>query len=192
MGGAMGGMSGMGGAMGGAGGDPKWPPYFMGTQLILVTSPEGDKATAYSMETGKAKTVRLFGPGGPKRGAIPIVSSSVAAYQLTGPNINRLAAFSVTDGSWHTQDLREPTDNATPILSPSLVAYGIGRRIYAFSAVANRWDVLESPAGVKPQPIVSGQWVTFEHDGHLYVFSGKTGKWVDIDTRSNADAPEDR
>jgi hypothetical protein len=164
----------------------------MGTQLILVTSPEGDKATAYSTETGKAKTVRLFEAKGPKRGAMPIVSSLVAAYQLTGPNINRLAAFSVTDGSWHTQDLRDPTDKATPIVGQSLVAYGIGRHIYAFSAVANRWDVLELPAGVKPQPAVSFQWVTFEHDGHLYVFSGKTGKWVDIDTRSNADAQEER
>ncbi len=192
MGGMGGGLRGMGGGMGGVAGDPKRPHYLMGNQLVLVTSPEGDKATAYSTETGKAKTVRLFEARGARREATPIVSGSVAAYYLKGPNITRLAAFSVTDGSWHTQDLREPADEATPILGQSLVAYGIGRRLYAFSAIANRWDVLELAEGIKPQPVVGFEWVTFEHDGHLYIFSGKTGKWTDIDTRGNPDTPEDR
>ncbi len=192
MGGMGGGMGGMGGRMGAVVGDPKRPQYIMSNQLFVVTSPEGDKATAYSTETGKAKTVRLFEAKGPRRRATPIVSGSVAAYYLKGPNITRLAAFSVTDGSWHTQDLREPADEATPIVGQSLVAYGIGRRLYAFSAIANRWDVLELAEGIKPQPVVGIDWVTFEHDGHLYIFSGKTGKWTDIDTRGNPDTPEDK
>jgi hypothetical protein len=90
----------------------------------------------------------------------------------------------VLDGTWYPQDLREPVDQARPIVGPSLGAYGIGRRIYAFSPVAKRWDVLELPEGTVATPVVGTDWITCVHNGHLYVFSVKTGKWEDIDTRA--------
>jgi hypothetical protein len=85
-----------------------------------------------------------------------------------------------------------------------VVAYALGRRIYAFGAPVGRWDVLELPEGVEtsaPQgfggrPSPSLTWdedtVTFDHDGHLYVFTAATGKWRDIDTRAILDTPDEK
>jgi hypothetical protein len=75
-------------------------------------------------------------------------------------------------------------------LSNELAAYGLGRRVYAFSAGARRWDVLELPEGAEAIPVVGPLSITVENGPHLYVFSGKTGKWTDIDTRSVSEAPD--
>jgi RNA polymerase sigma factor (sigma-70 family) len=165
------------------------PRYIRTGQLIVVSSPEGDTVTAYSTETGKAKSLRLAKASDTKLEVQPIVSQGLAALYLKGPNIARIAAFSVLDGTWYAQDLREPVDKAVPVVSQSMAAYGIGRRIYAFSSVAKRWDVLELPEGVVAEPALGNDAITCEHSGHLYVFSVKTGKWKDIDTRA---APDDQ
>jgi len=187
-----GGMGGMGGPMTGGKGTggvvaKDRPRYIRTSQLIVVSSPEGDTVTAYSTETGKAKSLRLARAGDTKLKVVPIVSQALAALYLRGPKIARIAAFSVLDGTWYAQDLREPVDTAIPILSQSMAAYGIGRRIYAFSPVAKRWGVLELPEGAVAQPAIGNDAITCEHDGHLYVFSVKTGKWEDIDTRAIPD-----
>ncbi len=191
IGGFGGGMGGTGGPMmggmgrGGAGGER--PRYIQTSQLIVVSSPEGDTVTAYSTETGKAKLLRLAKARDTKLEVVPIVSQGLAALYLKGPKITRIAAFSALDGTWYPQDLREPVDQAVPIVGTSLAAYGIGRRIYAFSPVAKRWDVLELPEGAVAKPAVGNDAITCEHNGHLYVFSVKTGKWEDIDTRAASD-----
>ena len=118
---------------------------------------------------------------------LPIVSQGVATLSLKGPKVTRVAAFSVHDGTWYAQDLREPVDEAVPLVGRSMAAYCIGRRIYAFSAVAKRWDVLELPEGAVAEPAVGDDAIICEHNGHLYVFSVKTGKWEDIDTRAAPD-----
>jgi RNA polymerase sigma factor (sigma-70 family) len=190
-GGGMGGIGGtmMGGmGMGGVGAKDR-PRYIQTSQLIVVSSPEGDTVTAYSTETGKAKPLRLAKARDTKLVVVPIVSQGLAALYLKGPKITRIAAFSVLDGTWYPQDLREPVDQAVPIVGPSMAAYGIGRRIYAFSPVAKRWDVLELPEGAVAKPAIGNDAITCEHNGHLYVFSVKTGKWEDIDTRA---APDDQ
>ena len=187
-GGGMGRMGAAGMAMAMGGIAPKDQPNYIQTgQLIVASSPEGDTVTAYSTETGKAKTLRLTKAGETKLAVQPVVSQGLAALFLKGPKVTRIAAFSVTDGNWHAQDLREPTDHAGPIVSNSLAAYGIGRRIYAFSSVANRWGVLELPEGTTAGPIVGVSAITCDHDGHLYVFSVKSGTWEDIDTRAVRD-----
>ena len=163
------------------------PNYIQSGQLIVVSSPEGDTVTAYSTETGKAKSLRLTKAGDTKLAVQPILSQGLAALFLKGPKVTRIAAFSVSDGNWHAQDLREPVNHAGPIVSNSLAAYGIGRRIYAFSSVANRWDTLELPEGAVAGPIVGVSAITCDHDGHLYVFSVKSGTWEDIDTRAVRD-----
>ena len=189
-----GGMGGIGGPMmggmgrGGVGAKDR-PRYIQTSQLIVVSSPEGDTVTAYSTETGKAKPLRLAKARDTKLEVVPIVSQGLAALSLKGPKITRIAAFSVLDGTWYPQDLREPVDRAMPIVGTSLAAYGIGRRIYAFSPVAKRWDVLELPEGAVAKPAIGNDAITCEHNGHLYVFSVKTGKWEDIDTRA---APDDQ
>jgi RNA polymerase sigma factor (sigma-70 family) len=178
------------GGMGGGGvGAKDRPRYIQSGQLIVVSSPEGDTVTAYSTETGKAKPLRLAKARDTKLEVVPIVSQGLAALSLKGPKITRIAAFSVLDGTWYSQDLREPVDQAGPVVGMNLAAYGIGRRIYAFSSVAKRWGVLELPDGAVAQPSVGNDAITCDHDGHLYVFSVKTGKWEDIDTRA---VPDDR
>jgi RNA polymerase sigma factor (sigma-70 family) len=179
-------MGGMG--MGGVGAKDR-PRYIQTSQLIVVSSPEGDSVTAYSTETGKAKSLRLAKSRDTKLKVVPIVSQGLAALYLKGPKVTRVAAFSVLDGTWYAQDLREPVDEAVPIVSQSMAAYGIGRRIYAFSPVAKRWGVLELPEGVVAKPAIGNDAIICEHNGHLYVFSVKTGKWEDIDTRA---APDDQ
>jgi RNA polymerase sigma factor (sigma-70 family) len=192
--GAGGGASGgFGGFMGGIGGIAieDQPNYIQSGQLIVVSSPEGDTVTAYSTETGKAKSLRLTKAGDTKLAVQPILSQGLAALFLKGPKVTRIAAFSVSDGNWHAQDLREPVNHAGPIVSNSLAAYGIGRRIYAFSSVANRWDTLELPEGAVAGPIVGVSAITCDHNGHLYVFSVKSGTWEDIDTRAVRDDQDD-
>jgi RNA polymerase sigma factor (sigma-70 family) len=163
------------------------PRYIQTGQLIVVSLPESNTVTAYSIETGKAKSFRLAKAGDTKLEVQPIVSQGLAALSLIGPNITRIAAFSVLDGTWYAQDLREPADKAVPVVNQNMAAYGIGRRIYAFSPVAKRWDVLELPDGVVAEPALGNDAIICEHNGHLYVFSVKTGKWEDIDTRAATD-----
>ena len=185
MGGTM--MGGMG--MGGVGAKDR-PRYIQTNQLIVVSSPEGDTVTAYSTETGKAKSLRLAKAGDTKLEVQLIVHEGLAALFLKGPKVTRIAAFSALDGTWYAQDLREPVDKAVPIINQSTAAYGIGRRIYAFSPVAKRWGVLELPEGAVAKPALGTDAITCEHNGHLYVFSVKTGKWEDIDTRAAPDDPD--
>jgi hypothetical protein len=153
----------------------------------VVASPDGDRVTAYSTETGKAKALRLAKDKETKLEVVPILSQGLAAVYLKGPNITRIAAFSVLDGTWYAQDLRQPAIEAIPIVSQSMAAYNIGRRVYAFSPLARRWDVLELPVGVLAQSVIGNDAILCDHDGHLYVFSVKTGKWEDIDTRADDD-----
>ena len=51
-------------------------------------------------------------------------------------------------------------------------------------------DVCEGIAvGAVAKPVIRNDAITCEHNGHLHVFSVKTGKWEDIDTRA---APDDQ
>ena len=175
---------------GGNAGKP--PRYISSGQIIVVTSPKGDQVTAYSTETGQAKSYRLTGSGENRR-VTPLVTQGLAALYLVGDKIDRVAAFSAYDGNWYPQVLREPVDKAMPLVNANLAAYGLGRRIYAFSAVAKRWDVLELPEGTDTSTVgVSHDWITFVHDDRLHVFSGKTGKWEAIRiSQSGDDADKD-
>ncbi|WP_074305351.1 RNA polymerase sigma factor [Singulisphaera sp. GP187] len=181
---------GFGGGMGRVGANER-PRYIQTSKLIVVSSPEGDTVTAYSTETGKAKSLRLTKARDTKLTVKPILSPELATLFLKGPKIARIAAFSVLDGTWYPQDLREPVDLAVPTVGLTMAAYGIGRRIYAFSPVAKRWDVLELPEGAVAKPAIGNDAITCLHNGHLYVFSVKTGKWEDIDTRAAPDDDQD-
>jgi RNA polymerase sigma factor (sigma-70 family) len=160
------------------------PRYVQTNQLIVVASPEGDAVTAYSTETGKSKSLRLTDAGDLKHGVDPILSDGLAALCLKGPGITRIAAFSKYDGNWYAQDLREPAEEATPIVGATMAAYPIGRRVYSFSALAKRWDVLELPPGAVATVTLGSDAIVSPHGSHLYVFSSKTGTWEDIDMRA--------
>ncbi|MGP0066320.1 MAG: hypothetical protein ACLQGP_22290 [Isosphaeraceae bacterium] len=161
------------------------PHYSRMDKSVVVTSPAGDTVTFVDLETKKATSVRLSESKETPVKVTPIWGSGVAALMLRGPKITRIAASNGLTGRWHTQDLREPVKGeATPIVGAGVVVYGLGRYIYAFSAEAERWDVIELPKGVRAWPIVGTNTVTAEIPGHIYTFGGKTGKWNDLDIRA--------
>ena len=160
--------------------EAEWTPrivrYVQTQELIMVTSPEGDVVTGYSINTGKAKSFRLPKAGDTKLEVQPIAAPTMAALQLKGPKINQIAVFNAKDGSWYPQDLREPVDKAIPLIGNyNMAAYGLGRRVYAFSPMAKRWDILELPEGVVAKPVMGASTIMCENKGHLYVFSFFTG-----------------
>ncbi len=154
--------------------------YVSTGQIIVVVSPDGNTVTAYSTETGKAKSLQLLRHDGAKYKVVPIVSPGLALLHMKGQSIAQLAAFNLIDGNWHTQTLNELVDEAKPLVGPGLAVYPIGRRLYAFSATAKRWDVLELPEGAVPIPALGPAAITCEYEGRLHVFSAKTGTWEAI------------
>lgn len=80
------------------------------------------------------------------------------------------------------QDLRAPaTKDLMPIVGFKIAAFALGRHVYAFSAEADRWDVLELPEGTTAQPIVSYSTVVAQGGNLASVFTAKTGTWDTID-----------
>jgi hypothetical protein len=96
--------------------------------------------------------------------------------------VTRVAAANSLTGVWHTQELREPVKgSASPIVGPGVVAYGLGRYVYAYSAGAQRWGVAELPKGVQAVPIVGSNTVRVEMPGHIYTFDGQAARWNHVD-----------
>jgi RNA polymerase sigma factor (sigma-70 family) len=166
------------------------PNYTRWGDLVVATSPRGDKVSLYYSQTGESKAVRLTESTEPPRRVIPLFNRQLTALYISGPKIGRIAVFNYPDSSWYTQDLREPVETAEPILGEQIVVYSLGSFVYAFSTVANRWDVLELPSGGKPHVIVEPSTATVESGGHIYDFYAKKGKWIELDVRSILDAPE--
>jgi hypothetical protein len=117
---------------------------------------------------------------------------------MQGPKITRIAVYGsfntqneVTAYRWHAQDLREPVDAATPMAGNFCVAYVLGRRVYAFSAVTNSWDVLELdlPEGSSPNVGQSEDTQAFKvvSGSHIYTFNQNVGKWEDLDLNAILD-----
>jgi hypothetical protein len=73
------------------------------------------------------------------------------ALDLAGPRISRIGVFSLNDGAWYAEDLREPVEHASPLLSSNLVAYNLGRFVYAFSPGSKRWGVLDLSEGTRAE-----------------------------------------
>jgi RNA polymerase sigma factor (sigma-70 family) len=164
--------------------------------LILFISPNGEKAAVYDTTTRQSKSVTLPVPPAGRHDVIANWNAGIIGLSIMGPNVTRIAVFSyinlnVADGTWHPLDLREPVDSATPLMPGNgLVAYVLGRYVYAFSGAARRWDILELPEGSKPALHLGSGSLSVGHRQHLYVFDMQSGRWSDIDTRAVFEAPE--
>ncbi len=171
-----------GGGMGGLGQiDSQSLATFQTDDYVVVHKPRSEKITAYSVASGECFSYVI-----PKGVEVrPIGTHDVVALSETGETIGQLAVFVPSSGKWYPIDLKEPAKKiTTPTVGFQLVAYTIGRRVYAFSAKALAWDILELREDAKPVAYVGNNRVTVESDGHLYIFSGKTGKWTDFDANT--------
>jgi hypothetical protein len=170
-------------------GEPaRTPRYFRHQHSLIVISPVGDRATIYDVETKKSRSLELSGTKDAPLRVTPIYGSDVVAFNLKGPKITRIAVADTANGTWYPQDLRKPFGGqATPIIAPGLAVYSVGRDVYAYSAQAHRWDVVELPEGIPAGPVVGAGGATIESHGHIYTFVPKTGKWEHIDVRAILD-----
>jgi RNA polymerase sigma factor (sigma-70 family) len=167
------------------------PGQFRHQQFLFVVSPRGDKVARYNTLDGTSRSLRLSDEPGTKHSVLPVFGANLVALSITGPKISRIAVLSSADGRWYSQDLREPAQNATPIVGAHIAAYTIGRYVYAFSTmpIKPRWDVLELPAGSHPRPFMDSDGLRVGHGSHIYIFTA-AGKWSDIDTNALLDAPQ--
>jgi hypothetical protein len=157
-------------------------PTIESEQIIAVPSPVRDKIWAQSIDGGVWKAYQV--PAGVK--ATPILSKALFVLMMEGPTINQIAAFEAESGDWFTQDLREPAkDKVWPVVGPDLAAVTVGRFVYAFSAPARRWGVLELAEGAKPFPAVGTNHIKVEDGTRLHVFSARTGRWSGLDTKGD-------
>ena len=199
------------------GGGTDEPRYIRNGKLFFVIWPNGDKFSIYDATTKKASTLRLPGSKELPFRVTPILSGSdLVSLMLDGPKITRLYLFSLKDWKWYPQDLKEPVaGTVAPSVGHSVAGYAQGRYIYAFSAGAKRWSILELPKEAPAQPelrgttgvslglqphrrpdpghVQAGMSVTpdsivVEYDGHVHEFSGRTGEWKHIDFRAMIDA----
>jgi hypothetical protein len=137
---------------------------------------------AYSTETGEWASYVV--PKG--MDVTPIAGSDVVALSGAGDEIGQVATYVPAIGKWYPVALMKPAkDEAVPIVGAHLAAYPVGRHVYAFSAPARAWDVLELPEDANPTVVVFTNRATVEHGDHLYIFSVKTGKWTDFNSKTN-------
>jgi hypothetical protein len=155
--------------------------YSRHQNTVVLNSPGGDRVTFVDLGTKKTASVRLSESKKSGLKIVPIEGPDVAAVMVSGPKVTRIAAANRLTGVWHTQELREPVKMASPIVGPGVAAYGLGRYIYAYSASAQRWDVLELPKGSHATPIVGPNYVKVEVANHYYTFDCKTAQWNHVD-----------
>jgi RNA polymerase sigma factor (sigma-70 family) len=164
----------------GQGGARREPRYYQQLQptLYFAASATGDKAAVYNIETRKAKSVRLAEPKEARLQVVPIIAPNMVSLRLNGPKIARLAVFTFPDFEWHAHDLAEPFEGeVSPMAGMRVVAYIVGRRVYAFSAATKTWDVLDVPPGAPLTPRVQADSVVLEFDGQLHEFQATSGRW---------------
>lgn len=166
------------GSLNGGGTARKGPIYLSSGECTVVLKPELKKVAAYSNEIGEWSTFDV--PAGVK--ATPLISSNLAALGFEGQDLTKLAVYLPATGKWYPTELKAPYQGkALPIVSTGMACYTLGRRVYAFSAAAAHWDVLELPEGAEPKPTVSPKQIFVQNGDHFYIFSAKTGKWSDFD-----------
>ncbi len=145
----------------------------------------GDRVTYYDLEKRQPRSIELSGTKDAPLEVTPIVGRNVVALGFKGSKITRIAALDPDTGILYSQDLKEPMKGqAMPIVGPGVAVYALGRHIYAYSALAHRWDVADLPEGLIGVPIVGPDGASIEGRGHIFTFLPKIGKWEHIDVRA--------
>ena len=142
----------------------------------------------YHFATKTSQSLALSGSRDAPVEVTPIFSGDLVALSLKGPKLTRIAVADTARGKWHSQDLPNPIDGEiVPIVAARVVVYKVGREVHAYGADAERWDRVELPEGIQAMPSVTPASVTIEGHGHIFTFTGKTGKWDHVDVRNLLD-----
>lgn len=160
---------------------PPEAPRFIESDKLIVAPVEGaNMFQVFSKEVGEWKSFKF--PHGVE--ATPIIGGGVCTFKLEGKQISQIVAVDFR-GNWVTFDLPKPATLCSPIISENLTVFVIDGRTYAFSAIAGRWDVIDSAA----PPQVSNDVVLVVAPDWIGAFSAKTGKWSVAQTRIKAAHP---
>jgi RNA polymerase sigma factor (sigma-70 family) len=162
--------------------------------LYFVTSASRDKVAVVSANSKKGLTLSLPKNSDSPLSVVPVIGGfnprtgmqgmpAFVALQLSGKNISRIAVCDLAGQKWYPMDLRVPSSgDVSPVVGQSTVLYQLGHTIYAFSAVAKRWGVLEVPDGVAMTPVVTnGNDITVKYDDHIYSFDVRSGEFKHTD-----------
>jgi hypothetical protein len=131
---------------------------------------------------------------------IPLInkySGNVLPLYFHGRGFTQLAVFDFAHFRWSVQDLEEPYEDedkdVRPFLDDNVALYVLGRHLYAYSALAGRWDTLTLEERLIPRAaygVAQPYFPTVKHDsiavsqhGRLHVFTAKTGRWQTIDPK---------
>jgi RNA polymerase sigma factor (sigma-70 family) len=152
----------------------------MGSTIVLRSIDREDRVrfTAHNAASGESSTYRV--PEGII--AVPIASESAVVLDLKGEGISVVAAYSPQANTWVVHPLAAQVDgHLVPIVSKGLAAIQDGHRVYAFSASAQKWDVIERAEGADGPPWMNNDYVLCEDEERVYVFGAQTGEWAAIE-----------
>ena len=157
-------------------------PALRGPSIIAVTAPDGRtlNALSYKFEPGAKRVWQGYKiPEGVKHW-LPLMGGEVLTIAMNG-EVSELAAFSPErEGAWKTQTLREPVeDEVVPIVGPGVAVYQVGNDVYAFSAKASQWGVLNLTGKGAPTVEVDNLAVLVQQGDTLHVFDVANGTWSD-------------
>jgi RNA polymerase sigma factor (sigma-70 family) len=164
----------------------KWMTLTQSATIVATATRARDRIMAYSTKRGGWQTYRV--PVGVK--FTPIVSDNALACYLTGESIPEVAVFSARLGVWNKQVLEFPAKGKLePFMTPQIVLYGTGRRVYAYSTETNTWDALELAGNDEVQARLSGASVLVEdvRNNTLSIFAPGIGRWDTIETVAEAE-----
>ncbi len=142
-------------------------------------APQGTKINPIATGTGGITSSGGFGGAGAPGERIDLM-----ALDVTGDRIGQVAAIGSRSKTWRTQDLVEPaTTRIWPLVSGTIAVYSVGRHVYAYSSVADRWDVLALKAAPEKtaQPTITLRSAIVEEGDSIHIFNAGTGKWESAD-----------
>ena len=130
----------------------------------------------------------------------PRGSTATAAPSCLYPSAAEVSPSSPSSTSrrfrWSVQDLEEPSENEDvgPYIDQNVALYVLGRHLYAYSALAGRWDTLSLEERLVPRPgygpEAQAYFPSVKHDsiavsqhGRLHIFTAKAGRWQTIDPK---------
>lgn len=181
------------------------PRYLNPRQPVVVPSENGHLVTIFSrVFAGREPsgdfatrdlTVRLAEKESPRLEVLPRTFDKIGglvALGLRGEEVRKIAVFATVtrdgDPGWSVQELREPVTEAEPVLAGGAVVYVLGHRIYTYSYIKNRWDILELPEGARPEPPIGDAnhigGIRLEYQGIVYSYNENTGEWSEFNTRA--------